>query len=107
MLRRQLAALPLGLLAAPALARGAWPTRPVRVVVAFPPGGLSDFVRRMIAQVFQDAIGGSFFVDNGGGAGGTPGGAERRAFGPGWLQPRDRGAFHAHHRPDPVALARP
>ena len=73
MQRRQLAALPLGLLATPALAQGSWPTRPVRVVVAFPPGGLSDIVGRMIAQLFQDAIGQPFVVDNRGGAGGTLG----------------------------------
>ncbi|MBC7432630.1 MAG: tripartite tricarboxylate transporter substrate binding protein, partial [Rubritepida sp.] len=41
------AALALGL-AAPALAQTAWPDRPIRIVIPFPPGGSNDTVARII-----------------------------------------------------------
>ena len=72
--RRSLALLPAGLLAAPALAQeAAWPSRPVRVVVAFPPGGLTDVAGRMMAERLQAELGQTVVVENRGGAGGTTG----------------------------------
>jgi len=72
--RRSLALLPAGLLAAPALAQeAAWPNRPVRVVVAFPPGGLTDVAGRMMAERLQAELGQPVVVENRGGAGGTTG----------------------------------
>ena len=72
--RRSLALLPAGLLAAPALAQeAAWPSRPVRVVVAFPPGGLTDVAGRMMAERLQAELGQPVVVENRGGAGGTTG----------------------------------
>ncbi len=74
MLRRRLALLPAGLLAAPALAQGGpWPSRPLRVVVAFPPGGLTDTFGRMMADRLQAELGQTVVVENRGGAGGTTG----------------------------------
>ncbi|MDH5287878.1 MAG: tripartite tricarboxylate transporter substrate binding protein [Betaproteobacteria bacterium] len=54
----------------------AWPAKPVRVVVTFPPGGSSDVVARQIAPLLAEKLGQSFVVDNKPGAGATIGGAE-------------------------------
>lgn len=48
-----------------------WPTRPVRIVVVFPPGGSSDIVARVLAEDFSTRFGQRFVVDNRPGAGGT------------------------------------
>lgn len=59
---------------APALAYGqSFPTKQIRIVVAFPPGGPIDIVARMIMAKYGEAMGQSFIVDNRGGAGGTIG----------------------------------
>src|SRR5262245_47221935 len=64
------AALPL----APHVARAqAYPTRPVRIVVAFPPGSTSDLVIRPIAQRLQERLGQPAVIDNRSGAGGNIG----------------------------------
>ncbi|MGG5889713.1 Bug family tripartite tricarboxylate transporter substrate binding protein [Falsiroseomonas sp. HC035] len=71
MRRRQLAAISLAALAAPSIARAqaAWPSRPVRFIIPFPPGGAADLVGRMLAAHFQTAFGHGFVVENRGGAG--------------------------------------
>ncbi len=61
-------------LAAPALAQNAFPgSRPVTVVVAWAPGGSTDFVGRVLAQAMSTTLGGSVVVDNRPGASGTVG----------------------------------
>jgi tripartite-type tricarboxylate transporter receptor subunit TctC len=65
-------------IAAPSLLRigtvlAAFPDRPVKIVVANSPGGPSDIVARLLAASLQQAIGGSFIVENKGGAGGNIG----------------------------------
>jgi len=71
--RRQLAA-GLGLFALPASAQEAFPgSRPVTIVVAWAPGGSTDFVGRLMAQALTAQLGGSFVVDNRPGASGTVG----------------------------------
>jgi tripartite-type tricarboxylate transporter receptor subunit TctC len=72
--RHLLTILPVAL-AAPGLvqAQPAWPSRPVRMVVPFPPGGTTDFIARLVGQRLAVVLGQSFVVENRAGAGGTVG----------------------------------
>jgi tripartite-type tricarboxylate transporter receptor subunit TctC len=60
-------------LLAGALHAQTYPTKPVRLVIPFPPGGSNDVVGRMIAFQLSDRLGKSVVVDNQGGAGGIIG----------------------------------
>jgi tripartite-type tricarboxylate transporter receptor subunit TctC len=78
MRRRHLLALPalaLPGLALPGLARaqGAWPARPIRVIVPFPPGGTTDVVARLVSQRLSATLGQNVVIENRAGAGGTLG----------------------------------
>src|SRR5437899_567078 len=64
--------------AAPAVARAqaAWPTKTVRFIVPFPPGGGTDTVSRLICDQLSRRFGQQFVIDNKGGAGGNIGTVE-------------------------------
>ena len=66
-----LAALPLLPLAAQA--QSDWPNRPVRIIVAYPPGQSTDIATRYFANKLTQALGQSFFVENKPGASGNIG----------------------------------
>jgi tripartite-type tricarboxylate transporter receptor subunit TctC len=76
--RRSAMALGLGSLAAAVLPRSAraqaqWPTRPVKIIVPYPAGGVNDVVARMLAEHLRPLLGQAVVVDNRAGAGGTIG----------------------------------
>ena len=49
----------------------AYPTRPVRIISGFPPGGVNDTYARLIGQWLSERLGQQFFVENRPGAGGN------------------------------------
>jgi tripartite-type tricarboxylate transporter receptor subunit TctC len=61
------------LLAAPALAQGAFPARNIRMVVPYPPGGATDAMSRLAAQKIQEKLGVTVVVENRSGANGQVG----------------------------------
>jgi tripartite-type tricarboxylate transporter receptor subunit TctC len=64
------------LLAGPGLAVAqTYPSKPVRVVIVFPPGGSNDVVGRLVFQKLSEQVGQQFIIDNRGGAAGTIGAA--------------------------------
>jgi len=54
----------------------AWPAKPVRLMVPFPPGGSTDIVARIVGQKLGERLGQSIVIENRGGAGGTLGTAQ-------------------------------
>jgi tripartite-type tricarboxylate transporter receptor subunit TctC len=70
----QLAAAGPALVAAPGVARAqAYPSRPITMVVPFPPGGLTDVLGRVLAAGMQAVLGQTVVVENVGGASGSIG----------------------------------
>lgn len=68
------AALGLGAFAMPAAwAQSAWPTKPVTLVVGFPPGGQTDFAARVLQGSLQSALGQPVIIDNKAGVNGNLG----------------------------------
>jgi len=75
MIKKLLISLSLGLAAVSAAHAQSWPSKPVTLVVPFPPGGSTDTLARAIAPGLQAQFGQSFIVDNKPGATGTVGAA--------------------------------
>jgi tripartite-type tricarboxylate transporter receptor subunit TctC len=75
--RRQFLHLAAGAAALPAVLRvaraQAYPTRPVRIIVPYPPGGTPDIVGRMMGEWLSERLGQQFIIENRPGAGGNIG----------------------------------
>jgi tripartite-type tricarboxylate transporter receptor subunit TctC len=57
----------------PARAQDAYPSKPVRMIVPFPPGGPADLIARVMAQKLSEDLGKQFYIENHAGAGGNLG----------------------------------
>lgn len=68
-----MACLLLAAAAAPVVFAQSYPSKPVRLIIPFPPGGSNDIVGRMIAAQLTERLGTQVVVDNRGGAGGIIG----------------------------------
>ncbi len=74
--RRQFHLAVAAALAAPAAFAQAWPAKPIRLIVPYPPGGFTDVTARLIGQKLQERLGQTVVVENKAGANGTIGVAE-------------------------------
>jgi len=72
-MKKLLTTLVIGLAAAAGVQAQAWPQKPVTLIVPFPPGGSTDHIARTLGTKLQEALGGTFIVDNKAGATGTIG----------------------------------
>jgi len=62
-----------GLMTTSVLSQGAWPAKPINYLVAFPAGGTTDILARLVSQKLGTALGTSIVIENKGGAGGSVG----------------------------------
>ena len=74
-MKKLFAALALGLAVVIGAHAQAWPSKPVTLVVPFPPGGSTDAIARAIGPSLTKTFGQTFIVDNKAGATGTIGAA--------------------------------
>ena len=63
----------LAISASASAAQTAYPNKPIRLIVAFPPGGSTDIIGRLVGQKLGERLGQQVIIDNRGGAGGTIG----------------------------------
>ena len=71
--RRAALAAIAALAATPAAQAQSWPAKPIRITVAYPPGGVADAMARLLADKLAPVLGQSVVVDNKAGASGTIG----------------------------------
>jgi tripartite-type tricarboxylate transporter receptor subunit TctC len=81
-MKKFLTILALGLTVATGAEAQAWPAKPVTLLVPFPPGGSTDMIARTLGTQLQEKLGGTFIVQNQGGAGGTVGAAAAKRAAP-------------------------
>ena len=72
----------MGLAASMAAQAQSWPSKPVTLLVPFPPGGSTDMIARTLGTKLQEKLGATFIVDNKAGAGGTVGAAAAKRAAP-------------------------
>ena len=72
-MRTTLVALALAATAGLAAAQGSFPSKPITLVVPFPPGGSTDLIARVLQPKLQERLGGTLVVENRAGATGTIG----------------------------------
>lgn len=70
---RAIAAVCAAVLVMPEVRADAYPDKPIKMIVPFPPGGATDNVSRLIAKSMGDNLGQTVFIENRGGAGATIG----------------------------------
>ena len=78
----------LGLLSFTQLAAAqSWPTKPIKLVVPYPPGGGTDVIARIVQEPLSQALGQQIIIDNRGGAGGSIGSdIVAKSFANSWLR---------------------
>jgi tripartite-type tricarboxylate transporter receptor subunit TctC len=81
-MKKLLATAVLALCAAHPAIADTWPSKPVTLLVPFPPGGSTDMIARTVGAKLQEKLGGTFIVDNKAGAGGTLGAAAAKRAAP-------------------------
>src|SRR5262249_60822084 len=103
LLRRQFLHLAAGTAALPVASRfafaQAYPTRPVRVMVGFTPGGAPDILARLMGQWLSERLGQQFVIDNRPGGGGNIGTQAVVHASAGGRNPLLGGAFQPVKRP--------
>ena len=78
-------ALASGLLTTTAFSQAAWPSKPINYLVAFPAGGTTDILARLVSQKLGAALGTTMVIENKGGAGGSVGSDPIKSFTPVYL----------------------
>jgi len=73
MIRRSLAALAVTWCLAPVALAQAWPTKPIRIIVPYPPGGSSDIIARAISKPLSETLKQTVIIENKPGANGNTG----------------------------------
>ena len=81
-MKRFIATLALGCAFSAAAVAQAWPSKPITLVVPFPPGGSSDTIARALGAKMQDKLGQPVVIENKGGATGTIGAAQVKRAAP-------------------------
>jgi len=77
-----MAGIPMAALCGVAMAQTGYPDRPVRIIVAFPPGASTDIVARLVGARLGDALGQNVVIENRPGAGGNIGSQTARRANP-------------------------
>jgi tripartite-type tricarboxylate transporter receptor subunit TctC len=78
----KLLAAAIALCASTAALADTWPSKPVTLLVPFPPGGSTDMIARTVGAKLPEKLGGTFIVENKAGAGGTVGAAQAKRSAP-------------------------